>query len=82
VENYIDFLEKLNELTKTTGVIIDTFDDQYYNPSLTTEAGFGEDDAEGRIFISYDLTNKTYVGRINNPYVGAVVFPNGYVEKN
>lgn len=80
MEKFIPFFENLNEMTNQTGVIIDTFGDPFYNPSLSTESFFGGYDSKERIYFSYDSANKTYVGRIGNPYDGQVVFPLDYKE--
>lgn len=80
MEKQIEFLEKLNQLTKETGIIIDTFGVETYDPSLATSENFGGYDFKDRIYISYDPTQETYVGRKENPYDGEVVFPIGYVE--
>ena len=74
------FLEKLNQLTKETGIIIDTFGDKNYDPSLTTSEDFSGYDIEERIYISYDSIQETYVGRKSEPYEGEIVFPTGYIE--
>jgi len=80
MEKYIQFLEKLNQLTRETGIIVDTFGDEFYNPSLATDKTLGRHNTEDRIFISYDCIVETYVGRLGNPYDGKVVFPEDYKQ--
>lgn len=80
MNEFSDFLDKLNKLTKETGIIIDTFGDQFYDPSLATDETHGGYNAEDRIYFSYDDILETYVGRIGDPYDGEIVFPVNYVE--
>lgn len=80
MEKIIKFLKELNELTNRTGIVIETFGDSHYNPSLCNE-GAGEHNGEGEVYFSYDSVNKTYVGRLGNPYCGKIIFPKDNVEE-
>lgn len=81
MDNYKDFLIKLNKLTKETGVIIDTFGDSFYDPSLATYETLGRYNREDRIYFTYDDIQETYVGKLGSPYDGEIIFPEGYVEE-
>ncbi|MFA1510010.1 hypothetical protein ACDN41_12340 [Priestia aryabhattai] len=64
---YKNFLNKLNQLTKETGIVIEAFGDAYYNPTLQDNNSV-EDDSE--IYFSYDYDRKKYVARFKDPYEG------------
>ncbi|WP_182009418.1 hypothetical protein [Priestia aryabhattai] len=64
---YKNFLNKLNQLTKETGIVIETFGDAYYNPTIQ-DNNSDEDDSE--IYFSYDYDRKEYVARFKDPYEG------------
>lgn len=73
-----DFLQKLNKLTLETGVVIDVFGDENYNPSATKLEHAGSYDNSEKVFFSYDPEEKTYVGKLGSPYSDEVFFPKDY----
>lgn len=74
-QEFLVFLEKLNKLTQETGIIVDTFGDPFYDPSLSTDEGFVVEHAHDRIFFAYDAAQQSYVGKKGDPYIGEQVFP-------
>ena len=68
----VAFLEKLNAITMETGVVIETFGDPHYNPNLCVDDNC---ELSVPIYFSYDVEQKTYIGRIGNPYDGEIIFP-------
>lgn len=73
------FLKKLNRLSKSTGIVITEFGDEYYNPRLTGESIDDAEDSASWLFISYNTEIQEYEIRMGNQYDGKLLRKNGFI---
>lgn|GEM_PF-5789790 len=59
------FLDRLNQITKETGVFIKVYGDQGYCPTL---GQIDSPDEESDTWISYDIDKGEYKTVVGNPY--------------
>lgn len=63
-----DFLAKLQLLSEETGVYVEHYGDQYYNPQLIVK-----DLTEPQIYFELDFEENKYVARTENAYDGPLL---------
>ncbi|WP_079709803.1 hypothetical protein [Paraliobacillus ryukyuensis] len=62
-----EFLEKMTKVTQETGIILENFGDEFYDPYLVRLEEYCDFEKD-QYYISWDIEKNKYVARLNDSY--------------